>query len=322
MFYICQTENGIKQYDSLLDGDVSVTHDVPSWLHLQGDLSQAGKILKSLVALPLDTETALFDEYTRPRSFTNISGDIVGMLRAVEMTEEDRLGLVSLRFWLCGKLLVTVSKFDALSVIAVRELLMSGKSFNHTDQLLFDICYSNTEHLLSYSLDLDESIAELEEQWEDVLQLDSEALHSIRQRNAKLQRYLQPQHDALQRLLELLSEKTNNVKQSNHIRHQWRIVLNNVKREIEASNELRDRVSILRDAVQQKTMERTNRIMLLLSMLSACFLPLTLIASLLGMNVSGIPGNDHPLAFLIVCLAITVMGLCQWALFRHWRWLK
>ncbi len=63
--------------------------------------------------------------------------------------------------------------------------------------------------------------------------------------------------------------------------------------------------------------EAMNRQMLLLSVVSAIFLPLGFITGLLGINVGGMPGAASPLAFWIVAvLLVALAGVLLW-LFRR-----
>ena len=62
--------------------------------------------------------------------------------------------------------------------------------------------------------------------------------------------------------------------------------------------------------------------MYLLTLAATFFLPLTFIASLLGMNVPGIPAAEQGYGFWIVCGFIALVALAQWLLVRRWRLLN
>ncbi len=85
---------------------------------------------------------------------------------------------------------------------------------------------------------------------------------------------------------------------------------------------MRERLQILQDAIMQKREETHNKILFIMSLVSTIFLPLTFIASLLGMNVSGIPlqtGND---GFWILCGLLFFIAIIELVLFRLWKWIK
>jgi zinc transporter len=57
-----------------------------------------------------------------------------------------------------------------------------------------------------------------------------------------------------------------------------------------------------------------------LTLLSGIMLPLTFLTGLLGVNLDGIPGAaNHPWAFTIFCLILTLVGFIQFVIFRRWR---
>jgi zinc transporter len=62
--------------------------------------------------------------------------------------------------------------------------------------------------------------------------------------------------------------------------------------------------------------EAMNRQMLLLSVVSAIFLPLSFLTGLLGINVAGIPGAAEPWAFWIVVALLAGLAAVLLILFR------
>jgi zinc transporter len=67
-----------------------------------------------------------------------------------------------------------------------------------------------------------------------------------------------------------------------------------------------ERVRLLQEEVMRRTSEATNRNIYIVSVLSAVFLPLTLITGIFGMNVGGLPWLEPDSGFLWV---MGVMGL-------------
>ena len=64
-----------------------------------------------------------------------------------------------------------------------------------------------------------------------------------------------------------------------------------------------------------------NKTMYVLSIVAGIFLPLGLLTGLLGINVGGIPGTEHPLAFMLVCvLLLIIAGGLVW-LFKRMKWM-
>ena len=68
--------------------------------------------------------------------------------------------------------------------------------------------------------------------------------------------------------------------------------------------------------------EQMNSRMYLLTIVAALFLPLGFVSGLLGVNVVGIPGAEHPGAVLAVCFMLLLLVLLQLWLFRRRGWVK
>jgi len=69
------------------------------------------------------------------------------------------------------------------------------------------------------------------------------------------------------------------------------------------------------------TADQLNSIMMKLTAISAIFLPLTLIASIYGMNFRYMPELAHPLSYPLVLAAMTVLALSLFVYFKRKRWI-
>jgi len=139
-------------------------------------------------------------------------------------------------------------------------------------------------------------------------------LSEVRREAIDLRRFIYPQRDALSTFL---------IENVDFVRETERVKLHeahdHMTRFIEELEVTRERCSVLHDEIIDGRSERMNRQILLLSVVSALFLPASLIAGLLGMNVAGIPAAEHPYAFPAICLAMIALIAIELVLFR---WLK
>lgn len=293
------------------------------WVHLQGELEPTRNWLTQQNHIDSHTLDALCDEMTRPRVFLNNAEQLVLTQRVVHRTAEDYIELVSMRAWIDDHTLVTVSRVDIPAVSALAEKLMrKAKGISTPKHLIWQLAETTADQMTDYIVDLDERLIALEDDWDDKHQLDSDALIAIRHNLSRISKVLSPQLEAFQKLANTVDEHVKNNKDKMLHHSRWRETINAIKRDMESLNEMRERVSILKDALYQRTNETTNRTIFLLSIVSTFFLPLTFIASLLGMNVAGIPAHDHPLAFAAVCIFMLIIFCLQWLLFKRWHLLK
>lgn len=294
------------------------------WCHLDEGLAAAGEWLSRVDHADEQTIAALCDELTRPRVFVNQHDEVIVTLRAMRTAQEGNLATLSVRIWLSHKMLVTVSRepiaaLDELSQRYARRI----KGIETPYHLLWQLTDVLTDHITAYVADQDDNLISLEDGWEADSRLDRDVFHAARYRTSHLRRFLYPQLEALQKLSTVIVDQEGLDKEAVILhRARWREILNSQKRDFEALVEMRERITILQDALAQRTSETTNRTILLLSLVATFFLPMTFFASLLGMNVEGIPAHDEPWAFAGVCLIMALIAAAQWWLFRRWNWLK
>lgn len=90
-----------------------------------------------------------------------------------------------------------------------------------------------------------------------------------------------------------------------------------ITRIAEELDSVRDRATVLQDQVAGQRQEQLNTRLLVLSIVSAFFLPLTFLTGLLGMNLDGIPFAHEPWSFsavvgLTVVLGGGLLGFLKW----------
>jgi zinc transporter len=82
-------------------------------------------------------------------------------------------------------------------------------------------------------------------------------------------------------------------------------------------SELQERIKLLQEEIAAQLNEQTNRSLYTLTIVTVLALPINIMAGLFGMNVGGIPLNQHEHGFLIVvCIIITFTVLAAWLAFR------
>lgn len=90
---------------------------------------------------------------------------------------------------------------------------------------------------------------------------------------------------------------------------------------VDASETLRDSVSIAVDVYLNSVNNRLNEIMKILTVMSAIMLPLTLISGIYGMNFLKMPGLAHPYGFFWVLGGMALIAISMLIYFRRSRWL-
>ena len=93
-------------------------------------------------------------------------------------------------------------------------------------------------------------------------------------------------------------------------------------RTIEELDAARDRAAVTQEEVSSRMSELTNTRLYILSIITAIFLPLGFVCSLLGVNVGGVPLQTEGWAFwALVGIFIVGVAIQLW-IFRRRGWIK
>lgn len=84
---------------------------------------------------------------------------------------------------------------------------------------------------------------------------------------------------------------------------------------------LDQQISSLRSGFDMRAQEKTNRRLNMLTILSAIFMPITLLASIWGMNFEVMPELKVPFAYPLALGFMTMVGLAMYLFFRRTGWL-
>jgi zinc transporter len=140
-------------------------------------------------------------------------------------------------------------------------------------------------------------------------------LGRLRRLMVRLQRLLAPEPSALLRTLadppRWVSEHDR--QHLNRATEEFALVLRDV-------GALQERIKLLQDESATRVAEENNRILFMLTMVTVLCLPINLISGLMGMNVGGIPLNEHRHGFWwMVSVIVTLTVLIAWVAMRRVR---
>jgi zinc transporter len=295
------------------------------WVHLERDDPVAQTWIREQSGIdPLAAETLLAED-SRPR-VQDIGDDMLIVLRGVNRTPPESSGeraltdLVPVHIWAeatrCISLRDKAHALDALRDI--RRVLLAGKGPRTIGNLLALIAEKMVDHLGDVIDELEEAMSDLEEKiCED--QVDSslrQEISVVRRGVVQLRRYLSPQRDALYRL-----QHDDASWLDDNARYRLRDVSDRLARHIDDIDEIRSRATILNEDFTNILNERATGATSRLTALAALILPPSLVAALLGANVGGIPGADHPYAFLWLCALLAGITICIWGVLKWLKWL-
>lgn len=284
------------------------------WLHF--DLKEPG--LQGFLSryLPPLALASLLQAETRPRCDAAPGGMILN-LRGVNLNPgADPEDMVSLRMWLAEGLIVTSRTRKIWAADALRDRLAEGEGPASLGGFLDALTRGLTDRIERVSLDLEEQTDDLEEQLIEAPQNLPQQIASLRHAVIKLRRFVGPQREALAKLAAfdagLIDESS---------RAHLKEVSNQATRCVEELDATRERLAAIQDSLDARHALAMGRNGYLLSVIAAIFLPLGFLTGLFGVNLAGMPGQAHPMAFLALTVMSIAIGVLLYLVFRHFKWL-
>lgn len=220
--------------------------------------------------------------------------------------------MVSLRLWVEGARVVScgVRPLNALDDVA--GMVRGGRAPRSPAEMVAAFSLRIADRAEPVVAELNEKLDEIADRLEDdTLSETRRALADIRQTATGLRRYIFPQRDALTTF-----EVEGFDWVSREALSQLREAIDRLTRLSEELDAIRDRAQIVHDQVMDARAERMNTQMLVLTVVSAFFLPIGFLTGLLGVNVGGVPLADSPYGFAIICGVIVAVLIAQFALFK------
>ena len=283
-----------------------------AWVHINATSEPARDWIDAAGFDPI-VRDALKAAETRPRA--TVHGETVLMnLRGINLNPgSEPEDMVSLRMFLSKDLAVTVERRNLTAVDDVIAGLARGPGPSGTGELVARLALRIADRVEPVVAALNERIDDLEDaEPQPNAQGRRAELADVRRMAIVMRRYMFPQRDALSTLeiedVDWLDTRA---------RARLREATERVTRLAEELDAIRDRAQVVHDEIMDLRAEAMNRQMLLLSVVSAIFLPLSFVTGLLGINVGGIPGAAAPWAFwtVVALLAAIAAGLAL--LFRR-----
>lgn len=284
------------------------------WVHMRLQSPRARAWISEVSEIPEAAAWAMLEEDVAPRVARYDEGILV-VLRAINLNPgAEPEDMVSIRLFITPTRVVSVANQRIRAVGGIVGGCEAGKgpaSVGDFFVKLVEDLRANAEPILD---DLESDIESFEL---DILagRAARPATHhatfnDARQDMIVLRRHFAPQAEALRRLV---AHAPDWLADPDAIREE----AVNFQRIVEDLDALRERAALVRDDMYLRLNEKQNRTILLLSLVSAVFLPITFFTGLLGANVGGIPLAESRWGFWVICGLIAVLvGLEVWIIKR------
>lgn len=263
------------------------------WVHLDRNSEFAQDWITNTSGVDAVIAAALLAKETRPRSFSTSSGLFV-ILRGINLNEGEKLhDMVSLRLWIEEHRVISVRIRSVKAVSDIADHISDGRGPSTAGGFLAHITQGLADRMEPAIQEMIDGIDQLEEDIDKIKKPSMRKdLTALRHKAIVLRRYLAPQREALSRVgTESLSWLALDEKMA------IREVADRTTRYVEELDEMRERCGILQDEILNVLSMQMNQRVYVLTVLAALIVPLTLVSSLMGMNVGGLPLTESKYGF-------------------------
>jgi zinc transporter len=287
------------------------------WLHFNRLAQETRDWLENSSGLDETVISALTQSETRPRCAAYEDGILLNLRGINHNPGAEPEDMISVRMWAQKNLIITMRSYPVKAIHEVRE--ETGAGYGPTTPGGLIVCIA--ERLIDNIEPVVEQLKEEADEFEELMlsgerRIAATDLAEFRRTILLLRRYILPQREAMVQL----QKDGRPLFDDDHTVH-LRDTADRITRIAEELDSIRDRAAVLQDQVAGQRQETLNERLLLLSLVSAFFLPLTFLTGLLGMNLHGIPYADEPWAFPVVVGITAILGGGLVGYFKWQRWI-
>lgn len=287
------------------------------WVHLDYSHPTSATWLAERSSIDPNAREGLLDQDPRP-SATQFNDAVMLILRGVNLNQgAEPEDMVSMRVWAQAERLITLRRRHIRVLSQLAAALERGSGPRTTGELLVALVEQVLEPVVACVATLDDEIDACEEQALAGHAADLRSrLTAYRRTAVALRRFIGPQREAWNKLAQL---GLGWIREDD--REQLALAANRLARTFEELEAARDRASVTHEELTSRIGELANKRLYLLSIVTAVFLPLGFVTSLLGVNVGGVPGVTSRWGFWVLCCLFAVAVVVQLRFFKRKGWL-
>ena len=284
------------------------------WLHFSLADVRAKKWISSYERIPARAREILLDSDLHIR-LEHVEKGFAGILGDLHFDfdgDPDRLGVIHL---FIDESLVVTARLHPLKVVdQLRGELRRGIAVASTLRLVVQFVEDFADTLATVIAGQSDLVDHAEDKiLKDRFLRDAGELGGVRRLLARLRRHVNAQRSALSQIADRPLAWW--VQADAHDLQRAIERLDRIALDLES---IQERARLLHEEIAGRTAEATNRNLYIVSLLTAIFLPITLITGIFGMNVGGLPWVDEHTGFLWV-FGIMVFTAVTSLILLHWR---
>jgi zinc transporter len=288
------------------------------WINLDYSIPETARWLEDKSAIDPLVLAALVDPDPRPRAVSHVE-DLLMIVRGINNNEgaapED---MISVRCYIEARRIVTLRHRPSSSM----KLIVSDLDRGHGPATAGDFTALFVERMVEHVVARVDTLGDQIAACEDQVVSEGRGgdlrarIADQRRRAIQLRRFMAPQREALAKLAAINLPWLEPM-------HRARVneAADRMTRTVEELDAARDRAAVTQEELGSRVAEATNQRLYVLSLITAVFLPLGFVCSLLGVNVGGVPFQHDDWAFWALIGMFGVGVAFQLWLFKRRGWL-
>jgi zinc transporter len=273
------------------------------WLHLSLSNAAAERWMRQ----SLDLADAFYESLHEGVGSTRLeveSDMLVSVMHDVLFNLSfDAANISTLALCVGPRLVVSARLRPLRSVDRLRASVKAGQTIRSSGELVAHLLHDQAEVLVDIIRQSTTRVDAVEDTLlENRIGTSRAELSSLRRSLVRLQRLLAPEPAALFRLLNRppawLSEE--DLAELRHAAEEFSTA-------VVDAGALTERLKLLQEELAALVNEHSNRTLFILTAVTVLALPINVVTGLLGMNVGGIPLNQHPEGFVLVVAGLTLL---------------
>ncbi len=284
------------------------------WVHLNLSDVRAQEWIRGSERLPKGARDLLLSQDNHLR--LDLYGDTVAGVFADLRREfgRDSDDIAFLRFALSDQLVISTRRSALHSVDETRRAIDDGKRLESAVGLLEAIVERFADSAAQTAEKLADDVDLIEDRVVgDKIRDERKPLAAIRRTSVRLHRQLVGLHSVFARMERVYADKLPAALVETS--HRLATRLDTLHHDLHA---VQERARLLQEEVSDRMSEETNRLLYIISILTALFVPPTFVTGVFGMNTKGLIFTDNDNAFIyamLMCLfsAAAVYGLVKWS---------
>lgn len=287
------------------------------WAHLVRSEPGVFEMLHDGLGIPEPTAELLTSDATRPRAFRE-GETLVATLRGINFNPgAEPEDMVSLQLWSDGHRVITLRRVPLQSPRETLAEIDAGIGPLDAGALVTTLVDHIIARVDRVIIDLNEQIDDSDDQTGMMQAGDLiEQIATIRHACLSLKRHMGPMHVALEAI-----GRDAPAWFEDHDRRAMTEAIHRLRRDLDDIDASKESAVVMLDDLRARAVAGSQRTTFVLTVVATIFMPLTFLTGLLGSNIGGIPGSNHPDAFWILSAICGAILAVQLFLFWKWKWL-